>query len=80
MMHMITTMVGINVLSVDVVSEKGDMDIDHIIPQKYGGRDSVLNLQCICKHCNRSKQASLRDTPKDLFGATKRKVKSYYNN
>ena len=51
------------------------MDIDHIIPQKYGGRDSVLNLQCICKHCN-----SLRDTPKDLFGATKRKVKSYYNN
>ena len=57
-----------------------DMDIDHIIPQKYGGRDSVLNLQCICKHCNRSKQASLRDTPKDLFGATKREVKSYYNN
>ena len=56
------------------------MDIDHIIPQKYGGRDSVLNLQCICKHCNRSKQASLRDTPKDLFGATKRKVKSYYDN
>lgn len=54
---------------------KGDMDIDHIIPQKYGGRDSVLNLQCICKHCNRSKQASLRDTPKDLFGATKREVK-----
>ena len=56
------------------------MVIDHIIPQKYGGRDSVLNLQCICKHCNRSKQASLRDTPKDLFGATKREVKSYYNN
>ena len=51
------------------------MDIDHIIPQKYGGRDSVLNLQCICKHCNRSKQASLRDTPKDLFGAAKREVK-----
>ena len=51
------------------------MDIDHIIPQKYGGRDSVLNLQCICKHCNRSKQASLRDTPKDLFWSTKREVK-----
>ena len=77
---MITTMVGINVLSVDVVSEKVIWILNHIIPQKYGGRDSVLNLQCICKHCNRSKQASLRDTPKDLFGATKRKVKSYYNN
>lgn len=37
---------------------KGDMDIDHIIPQKYGGSDRETNLQCICKHCNRSKQAS----------------------
>lgn len=54
---------------------KGDMDIDHIIPQKYHGSDSERNLQCICKHCNRSKQASLKDTPGDLFGASKRIVK-----
>ena len=41
------------------------MDIDHIIPQKkYGGSDRETNLQCICKHCNRSKQASMKDTPK----------------
>lgn len=40
----------------------GDMDIDHIIPQKFGGSDSEWNLQCICKHCNRSKQASTRET------------------
>lgn len=46
---------------------KGDMDIDHIIPKKYGGSDLEINLQCICKHCNRSKQASLRDTPNDLL-------------
>ena len=51
---------------------KGDMDIDHIIPQKFGGQDSEWNLQCICKHCNRSKQASMRDTPSDLFASSKR--------
>lgn len=51
---------------------KGDMDIDHIIPKKFGGRDSELNLQCICKHCNRSKQASLKDTPRDLARSSKR--------
>ena len=35
---------------------KGDVDIDHIIPQSKGGWDSTDNLQCLCKHCNRSKQ------------------------
>lgn len=54
---------------------KGDMDIDHIIPQKFGGSDSEYNLQCICKHCNRSKQASMKDTPKDLFNSSKRIIK-----
>lgn len=54
---------------------KGDMDIDHIIPQKFGGSDKEYNLQCICKYCNRSKQASLKDTPKDLLGASKRIIK-----
>ena len=45
---------------------KADADIDHIIPQKYGGSDKLFNLQCLCKHCNRSKQASLSDTVPDL--------------
>ncbi len=44
---------------------KGDADIDHILPQNYGGNDSLHNLQCLCKHCNRSKQDSLRDTVPD---------------
>ena len=34
---------------------KGDMDIDHSIPQSKCGSDSLYNLQCMCKHCNRSK-------------------------
>lgn len=46
---------------------KSDVDIDHIIPQSKGGKDSVHNLQCMCKHCNRSKQDDLDwNTVKDL--------------
>lgn len=35
---------------------KGDVDIDHIIPQSRGGGHNLNNLQCMCKSCNRSKQ------------------------
>lgn len=55
------------------------MDIDHIIPRKYGGSDREGNLQCICKHCNRSKQASMKDTPRDLLNSTKRIAKREIN-
>ena len=34
-----------------------DADIDHIIPQYHGGPDSLDNLQCMCRHCNRSKKS-----------------------
>ena len=44
---------------------RGDADIDHILPQSYGGGDGLDNLQCLCKHCNRSKQDSLSDTAQD---------------
>lgn len=57
---------------------KGDADIDHILPQKYGGSDGLHNLQCLCKHCNRSKQADLRDTIPDFLrnnvGRAKKKI------
>ncbi|MBR2518761.1 MAG: HNH endonuclease [Selenomonadaceae bacterium] len=56
---------------------KADMDVDHIIPQKYGGSDALFNLQGLCKHCNRSKQADLSDTVPDLAKTNaKRVVKS----
>jgi 5-methylcytosine-specific restriction endonuclease McrA len=45
---------------------KGDMDIDHIIPKSKGGTNSRYNLQCICKHCNRSKRDDTSDTEADL--------------
>ena len=45
---------------------KADVDIDHIVPQKYRGSDGLWNLQCLCKHCNRSKQASVKETLPDL--------------
>ena len=57
---------------------KKDMDVDHIFPQSYGGPDALCNLQGLCKHCNRSKQDSLKDTLPDFVGSnaerTKKKV------
>lgn len=52
---------------------KGDMDIDHIVPQMYGGSDSLDNLQCLCKHCNRSKGADVRDAYSDFKNNLKRR-------
>ena len=54
---------------------KADVDIDHIIPQKYKKIDHVGNLQCLCKHCNRSKQAKTDDTLSDLYKTNKQRVK-----
>lgn len=63
---------------------KKDMDVDHIIPQSYGGSDELYNLQGLCKHCNRSKQDSLKDTVPDLVGSnverTKKKVETKIDN
>ena len=54
---------------------KGDADIDHILPQSYGGGDGLDNLQCLCRHCNRSKQDSLRDTVPDYVNNNTNRVK-----
>jgi 5-methylcytosine-specific restriction endonuclease McrA len=52
---------------------KGSIDIDHILPQSKGGTDDALNLQCLCIHCNRSKQDKTSQTEEDL----KRRKSSY---
>ncbi|MGO0904097.1 HNH endonuclease [Clostridioides difficile] len=54
---------------------KGNVDIDHIIPQKYGGKDNLNNLQCMCKSCNRSKKDSLNNTVTDYSKNTIKNTK-----
>lgn len=46
--------------------KKEDIDIDHRIPKKLGGTDDISNLQAMCRHCNRSKGASV--TGMDIAG------------
>lgn len=36
-------------------SKEGPMTVDHIIPKKYGGRDTWENLVCACTECNAKK-------------------------
>lgn len=55
---------------------KGDTDIDHILPQNYGGGDGLDNLQCLCKHCNRSKQDDLGATGPDYVRNNVGRVKN----
>lgn len=43
-----------------------DIDIDHIVPKYRGGTDELWNLQPMCRHCNRSKQAKMDNTGLDL--------------
>ena len=55
---------------------KGDADIDHIIPQSHGGWNSADNLQCMCKHCNRSKRNDIRNSAQDYVrNNTERAIK-----
>lgn len=54
---------------------KGDADIDHILPQSWGGGNGLHNLQCLCRYCNRSKRDSLRNTAPDYVKNNVRRLK-----
>lgn len=51
----------------DTGIRKKQTDVDHIIPQKYGGSDSNWNLRATCQHCNRSKKDSLNGVAFELI-------------
>lgn len=38
--------------------------VDHIVPRKLGGDDSLLNLQLLCEQCNLQKGGRFFDGPK----------------
>lgn len=44
---------------------KEEMDVDHIYPQALGEDNSRENLQLLCRHCNRSKQADMSESAED---------------
>lgn len=68
---------------------KGDVDIDHIIPQSRGGSNDINNLQCMCRTCNRSKQDDIdlntvsdyaRNTSQNATKNVKKKIDGFLKN
>lgn len=48
--------------------KKGPFEADHIFPKSRGGLDTIVNLVCACRECNRSKH----DKTPEEWGGIKR--------
>lgn len=44
-----------------------DMQVDHIVPQRLGGADSIENYNPSCRICNHYKRATRLETWRDIF-------------
>ena len=50
------------------------------LSQSKGGRDDIDNLQCMCRHCNRSKRDNTDNTIDDYIKNGKRRLNNGINN
>lgn len=52
--------------SIDLDLQRGDLDIDHVIPTRDGGKDDISNWALAFSHYNRTKQAADLRVPRVL--------------
>lgn len=43
------------------------MTQDHIVPRYHGGNNSELNVQPLCRKCNKNKGCNTENTESDLL-------------
>ncbi len=53
---------------------RGEVCVDHIVPQSRGGWDRPDNLQAMCRHCNSSKGAQMNRTLPDYLRNNKNRA------
>ncbi|MFV9473426.1 HNH endonuclease [Advenella sp. RU8] len=63
----------------DSIFPKSKIQIDHIIPQKFGGSNAITNLQAMCGPCNNYKRAKINELSVKYSGtALVREIKKIF--